>query len=89
MAGSPCLGLLRELRQHDGRPGYSVIIPVMPSLVHILGLKHIGEAAGRSLCPCVLQVDANVMIWLRSLHGPCEASYLYNLTFGCLKLTFL
>ena len=46
----------------------SVIIPVMPSLVHILGLKRIGEVAGRSLYPCVLQVDANVMVWLRSPH---------------------
>jgi len=54
----------------------SVIIPVMPSLVHILGLKHIGEVAGRSLCPCVLQVDANVMVWLRSPHDPCETPYL-------------
>ena len=40
----------------------SVIIPIMLSLVHILGRKHIGEVAGRSLCPCFLQVDANVMV---------------------------
>ena len=56
---------------------HSVIIPIMPSLVHILGPKHIGEVAGRSLCPCVLQVGADVMIWLRSPHDPCEAPYLY------------
>jgi hypothetical protein len=32
------------------------------------GRLRIGEAAGRSLLPCFLQVDA--MVWLRSLHGP-------------------
>lgn len=33
------------------------------------GLSRAGEAAGRSPCPCVPQVDADAMIWLRSLHG--------------------
>ena len=32
------------------------------------GLKRIGEAAGRSLCPCLPQVDADVMVWLCSPH---------------------
>ena len=56
---------------------HSVIIPFMLSLVHILGLKHIGEVAGRSLYPCVLQVDAYVIVWLRSPNDPSEAPYLY------------
>jgi hypothetical protein len=30
------------------------------------GLSRAGEAAGRSPCPCVLQVDADAMVWLRS-----------------------
>ena len=49
----------------------------MPSLVHMLDLKRTGEAAGRSLLPCFPQVDADAMIWLRSLHDPLRASYLY------------
>jgi len=32
--------------------------------------------AGRRLCPCVLQVEANVMVWQPSPHDPCEPSYL-------------
>jgi hypothetical protein len=55
----------------------SFSIPVMPSLVHILDLKRIGEAAGRSLYPCMPQVDADTMVWLRSPHVPCDAPYLY------------
>jgi hypothetical protein len=55
----------------------SVSIPVMPSLVPILDLKRIGEAAGRSLYPCVPQVDADVMVWLRSPHAPCDTPYMY------------
>jgi hypothetical protein len=46
----------------------SLVIPRMPSLVHMPDLKRTGEAAGRSLCPCVSQVDADAMAWLRSLH---------------------
>ena len=55
----------------------SVSIPVMPSLVHILDLNRIGEAAGRSLYPCVPQVDADVLVWLCSPHDPCETPYIY------------
>jgi hypothetical protein len=36
----------------------SVAIPLMPSLVHMLDYQRIGEVAGRSLFPCLLQVDA-------------------------------
>lgn len=48
----------------------------MLSLVHMLDVMRIGEAAGRSLLPCVPQVDANAMVWLRSPHDPSRASYL-------------
>ena len=74
MAGFPCRGLLRELRQHDGHQGQ---LPcdaehrghsIMPSLVHMLDTPRTGEVAGRSPCPCVPQVDADVMVWLRSPH---------------------
>ena len=47
----------------------SLHIPHMPSLVHMPDLKRTGEVAGRSLCPCLPQVDADAMVWLRSLHG--------------------
>ena len=40
----------------------------MPSLVHMLDTPRTGEVAGRSPCPCVPQVDADVMVWLRSPH---------------------
>ncbi len=46
----------------------SLGIPRMPSLVHMPDLKRIGEVAGRSLCPCLPQVDADAMVWLRSPH---------------------
>ena len=36
----------------------SLAIPLMPSLVHMLDYQRIGEVAGRSLFPCLLQVDA-------------------------------
>ena len=49
----------------------------MPSLVHMLDVYALGEVAGRSPCPCVLQVDADAVVWLRSLHGSPLASYLY------------
>ncbi|CAH1660964.1 hypothetical protein CHELA1G11_60033 [Hyphomicrobiales bacterium] len=48
----------------------SLGIPTMPSLVHMPDLKRTGEAAGRSLFPCIPQVDADAMAWLHSLHGP-------------------
>lgn len=38
------------------------------------GRQRIGEAAGRSLFPCVPQVDADVMVWLHSPHDPPRAS---------------
>jgi hypothetical protein len=44
------------------------------------GLLRAGEAAGRSPCPCVLQVDADTMVWLRSLHDSMRASYMYDRT---------
>ncbi len=47
----------------------------MPSLVHMPDVKRIGVAAGRSLFPCFPQVDADAMVWLRSLHDP-KASHL-------------
>jgi len=55
----------------------SLGIPVMPSLVHMSDLNRTGEAAGRNLCPCFPQVDADAMVWLCSPHGPCGASYIY------------
>ena len=36
----------------------SIVIPLMPSLVHMSDYQRIGEVAGRSLFPCLLQVDA-------------------------------
>jgi len=47
----------------------SLGIPRMPSLVHMPDLKRIGEVAGRSLCPCLPQVDTDAMAWLHSLHN--------------------
>ena len=64
---------------------HSVFIPFMPSLVHIPGLIHIGEAAGRSLYPCFLQVDADVMVWLRSPHDPLLGALRVRSHFGCLQ----
>ena len=55
----------------------SLGIPPMPSLVHMPDLKRTGEAAGRSLYPCLPQVDADAMVWLRSPHDPCETPYIY------------
>ncbi len=56
----------------------SLAIPAMPSLVHMLDLNRIGEAAGRSLCPCLPQVAINAVRWLRSPHSPCRKCYLYS-----------
>jgi len=63
----------------------SLAIPLMPSLVHMSDLMRIGEAAGRSLFPCLPQVDANASVWLRSPLGPCKR-LTYALAFGCLRL---
>ena len=41
------------------------------------GRQRIGEVAGRSLFPCVPQVDADVMVWLHSPHDPMRATYIY------------
>ncbi len=49
----------------------SLAIPAMPSLVHMLDLKRIGEVAGRSLYPCLPQVAINAVRWLRSHHNSC------------------
>ena len=40
------------------------------------GLSRGGEISGRSSCPCVPQVDADAMVWLRSLHGPMQTGYI-------------
>ena len=53
-------------------------IPAMPSLVHMLALKRIGEAAGRNLCPCLPQVAINAVLWLRSHHDPYGKPYIYS-----------
>ena len=81
VTGFPCRRLLRELCQHGGHWGQlpcRIILPdghsTMPSLVHMLDLNRIGEAAGRSLCPCLLQVDADAMAWLHSLHRSLQDS---------------
>lgn len=42
------------------------------------GRQRIGEVAGRSLFPCIPQVDADVMVWLHSPHNPIRASYIYD-----------
>ena len=46
----------------------SLAIPLMPSLVHMSDLMRIGEAAGRSLFPCLPQVDANASAPASALH---------------------
>ena len=55
----------------------SLAIPLMPSLVHMLDYQRIGEIAGRSLFPCLLQVDAVASIWLCSPLGPRKTPYIY------------
>ena len=57
---------------------HSLAIPAMPSLVHMLDLKRIGEVAGRNLCPCLLQVAINAVVWLRSHHSPYRKPYIYS-----------
>nr|AJW29932.1 hypothetical protein pLM19O1_p71 [Ochrobactrum sp. LM19]AJW29941.1 hypothetical protein pLM19O1_p62 [Ochrobactrum sp. LM19] len=42
------------------------------------GRLRIGEAAGRSLFPCVPQVDADIMVWLHSPHDPIRPTYIYD-----------
>jgi hypothetical protein len=55
----------------------SLVIPLMPSLVHMSDYQRIGEVAGRSLFPCLLQVDAVASIWLCSPLGPRKTPYIY------------
>lgn len=55
----------------------SLVIPLMPSLVHMSDYQRIGEVAGRSLFPCLLQVDAIASIWLCSPLGPPKTPYIY------------
>ena len=40
------------------------------------GLSRAGEVAGRSPCPCVPQVDADAMVWLRSPHDAPQTAYI-------------
>ncbi len=40
----------------------SLTIPAMPSLVHMLDLERIGEAAGRNLYPCLPQVAIDAVL---------------------------
>jgi hypothetical protein len=54
----------------------SLTIPLMPSLVHMLDYQRIGEVAGRSLFPCLPQVDAVASVWLCSPLGPRETPYI-------------
>ena len=54
----------------------SLAIPLMPSLVHMLDYQRIGEVAGRSLFPCLLQVDAVASVWLCSPLGPRKTPYI-------------
>ncbi len=58
--------------------GIGVKLPCHPAhaFPHMSDLIRIGEAAGRSLFPCLPQVDANASVWLRSPLGPCKAPYL-------------
>jgi len=60
----------------------SLVIPRMPSLVHMPDLKRTGEVAGRSLFPCLPQVDADAMVWLRSLHGSLRGGIHVRNAFG-------
>ena len=83
VTGFPCRRLLRELCQHGGHRGQlpcRVILldghSTMPSLVHMLDLNRISEAAGGSHCPCLPQVDADAMAWLHSLHHALQNSYM-------------
>jgi hypothetical protein len=55
----------------------SLAIPLIPSLVHMLDYQRIGEVAGRSLFPCLLQVDAVASVWLCSPLGPRKTPYIY------------
>ena len=56
----------------------SLAIPLMPSLVHMLDYQRISEVAGRSLFPCLLQVDAVASgLAVFSPWPPREAPYIY------------
>ena len=80
MAGFPCRGLLRELRQHDGHQGQlpcDAILrchSIMPSLVHMLDVDVLVRLPVAVFFPCVPQVDADAMVWLHSPHDPPRAS---------------
>ena len=52
----------------------SLTIPLTPSLVHMLDYKRIGEVAGRSLFPCLQQVDA-VASGLAAHFADCERRF--------------
>jgi len=55
----------------------SLVIPLMPSLVHMSDYQRIGEVTGRSLFPCLPQVDAVASVWLCSPLGPRKTPYIY------------
>lgn len=76
-AGFPGLGLLRELCQHGGHRGQLPYHSLVPSLVHMLDYQRIDEVAGRSLFPCLPQVDAVASVWLCSPLGPRKTPYIY------------
>ena len=61
------------------------IPPCLPSFICWTSTRA-GEVAGRSPCPCVSQVDADAMVWLRSFHDPC-ARPTCPPTFGCRRHT--
>lgn len=80
MRGFPCRGLLRGLRQHGGHRGQLPWHSIMPSLVHMLDFHVLGRLPVAVLCPCVPQVDADAMVWLRSLHDSMRTGYMYGRT---------
>ncbi len=59
VAGFPGLGLLRELRQSTNHRGHIPLTSQWTFPSSHAGVKCIGEVAGRSLYPCVPQVDAD------------------------------
>jgi hypothetical protein len=74
-AGFPGLGLLRKLCQHDGHQGQ---LPYHSA--HAFPRSYVGLPAyrrGRSLFPCLPQVDAVASVWPCSPLGPRKTPYIY------------
>jgi len=67
----------------------SLAIPLMPSLVHMLDYQRISEVAGRSLFPCLLQVDAVASGLAAFSPQPTQRRLTSTLAFGCLRLHIL